>query len=83
MRHCVASYAGRCAAGICSIWSLKAMVGDLVLERQTVKVSRDRVVEQCLGKRNTRPSGEVVEILRRWAVQEHLILRRWFLTHRR
>ena len=44
MHHCVASYADRCAAGKCSIWSLKALVGDLVMERRTVEVSRDRVI---------------------------------------
>ena len=30
MHHCVASYADGCAGGECSIWSLKALVGDLV-----------------------------------------------------
>ena len=78
MRHCVASYADGCAAGICSIWSLKAMVGNLVTERQTVEVNRDRVIVQCRGKHNAVPNGAVIKILRRWAANENLTLAGWF-----
>ena len=74
MRHCVASYAGWCAAGDCSIWSVKATVGSLVMERWTVEVNRDRVIVQVRGKFNARAGGEVLDILRRWAAKENLSL---------
>ena len=74
MRHCVASYAGWCAAGDCSIWSVKATVGSLVMERWTVEVNRDRVIVQVRGKFNARAGGEVLDILRRWAAEENLSL---------
>ena len=35
MGHCVASYAGRCAAGNYSLWRVKTAVGDLITERWT------------------------------------------------
>ena len=72
MRHCVASYADRCAAGECSIWSLKASVGDLVMERLTVEVSRDRVIMQVRGKCNAPAGREALDVLRRWAKRENL-----------
>ena len=77
MRHCVASYADRCAAGECSIWSLKAMVGDLVMARRTVEVSRDRVIAQVRGKCNAPAGGEALEVVRRWARKESLTLAAW------
>ncbi len=72
MRHCVASYGGGCAAGDCSIWSVKAAVGSLVMERWTVEVNRDRVIVQVRGRCNARAGEEVLEVLRRWAARENL-----------
>ena len=72
MQHCVATYAGSCAAGDCSIWSVKARVDSLVIQRWTVEVNRDRVIVQVRGECNAQAGGEVLEVLRRWAARENL-----------
>jgi len=77
LHHCVASYADRCAVGQCSIWSLKALVGDLVMERRTVEVNRDRVIVQVRGKCNAPAGGEALDVVRRWAKKENLTLAAW------
>ena len=78
MGHCVGSYAGRCAAGDCSIWRVKAAIGYLEdTERWTAEVSRDRVIVQVRGKCNEPPRAEVLEVLRDWAARERLSLAAW------
>ena len=72
MRHCVASYARNCAAGDCSIWSVKAAVGSLVMQRWTVEVNGDGVIVQVRGKSNRAAGEEVLDVLRRWAARENL-----------
>ena len=74
MHHCVGSYAGRCSAGVCSIWRVTAAVGYLVTERWTVEVNRDRVIVKVRGKCNAPAQGEVIQLLRRWAAREKLFL---------
>jgi hypothetical protein len=68
MRHCVATYAGSCASGECSIWTLEveSLEGrDKVL---TVEVNnRARLICQARGKWNNRPGEKHRGILRRWA----------------
>ena len=64
MGHCVASYAGRCAAGNCSLWRVQAAVGDLITVRWTAEVSRDRVIVEVRDKCNAPARGEVLAALR-------------------
>lgn len=59
--HCVSSYAPRCAAGSCSIWSLTAN-GQRAL---TIEVE-GRVVRQAAGYANRRPKAEEIAVMREW-----------------
>ena len=77
MGHCVASYAGRCAAGDCSIWRVKGAVGDLVTGRWTVELGRRREIVQARGEYNAPARGEVLDVLRHWAARENLTLADW------
>lgn len=65
MRHCVASYAGSCAAGSCSIWTLELWSFDGVQKRQTIEVSPNRVIVQCRGRFNKPPNAQERQILTR------------------
>jgi hypothetical protein len=63
MRHCVASYAYRCARGLSTIFSVSL---DQV-RRVTVEVEpRSRRVVQCRGLRNRGPEPRELEIVQRW-----------------
>jgi hypothetical protein len=75
MRHCVASYARSCAAGHSSIWALELTTKEGVEKRQTVEVSRRRVIMESRGRWNSRATPRDMEILRRWASQEDLTMR--------
>jgi hypothetical protein len=74
MRHCVASYAGSCASGRCSIWAMEVESHDSIEKRQTIEVNRQRVIVQCRGRFNARPTPQDVEMLRRWATAERLVI---------
>jgi len=67
MKHCVASYARSCAAGHCSIWAME-LVSELGREkRQTVEVTRQRVIVQCRGKQNRLPTPAEFDVIKEWA----------------
>lgn len=76
LSHCVASYVEDCKRGLCSIWSLRARIG----ERQeklvvTVELRADGYIAQALGELNTKPKPEEMAVIRDWAGQEGLKLR--------
>jgi hypothetical protein len=57
MKHCVASYARSCAAGQSSIWALEEQVnGGVPFKRQTIELTKDRIIVQCRGKHNRLPT---------------------------
>ena len=74
MRHCVASYAGSCASGRCSIWAMEVESHDGLEKRQTIEVNRQRVIVQCRGRFNALPTPQDIEVLRRWATAERLMI---------
>jgi len=77
MHHCVASYARSCASGRSSIWSMTVASFAGLEHRQTVEVSPRRVIVQSRGRCNARPTPQDRAMLRRWAAQAGLELRRW------
>jgi hypothetical protein len=74
MHHCVASYAGSCAAGIRSIWTMELWDFEGVHKRQTIEVNRHGAIVQCRGRLNAPPNTQERQILMRWADQERLKL---------
>ncbi|MEZ6038503.1 MAG: PcfJ domain-containing protein, partial [Planctomycetota bacterium] len=74
MGHCVATYAGSCNAGRCSIWAVALTTKEGVEKRLTVELSRQRVIVQARGKHNRTPEPQELDVLRRWAEQEELTL---------
>jgi hypothetical protein len=75
MRHCVATYAHECLAGVCSIWTLEVEGAHGRSKVLTVEVrSAARLIWQVRGRCNTRPGLKHLGILRRWAEQSGLRL---------
>ena len=68
MRHCVASYAGSCASGRTSIWSLRKRIeSGRAIRMATIEVgNRQRTVVQVRRRWNKLPTGREWAILRRW-----------------
>jgi len=74
MQHCVASYAHTCAEGRSSIWAMEFVGKDGVEKRQTIEVTRDRVIVQCRGKQNRLPTSAEFDVVREWARGAGLML---------
>ena len=74
LRHCVASYAGECAAGRCSIWTLEWRRGAEALKLQTIEVSKAGSVVQCRGRYNRPPSRSEYDLVAAWARAEKLVM---------
>jgi hypothetical protein len=72
MRHCVASYAGRCGTGGNSIWALEVWSFDGVEKRVTIEVDAQHAVVQCRGRFNAYPKARDREMIQRWASRENL-----------
>jgi hypothetical protein len=67
MHHCVLSYAGRCLAGECSIWSLRTVDADGREHRRlTIEVSGTRLIRQVRGPYNRAPSEEEARLVHDW-----------------
>lgn len=68
MHHCVASYAGSCASGRTSIWSLRKRIeSGRVVRRATIEVSnQQRRIVQVRRRWNRHPTGGDLSILVRW-----------------
>ena len=67
MGHCVASYAGSCAAKRCSIWSMICESHDGVRKILTIEVNAQGMISQARGKLNEKASSKVTNIMARWA----------------
>jgi hypothetical protein len=74
MKHCVASYAHSCADGRCSIWAMELITEAGKEKRQTIEVTRDRMIVQCRGKQNRLPSAAELDVVKKWAGMAGLIL---------
>lgn len=74
MKHCVASYARSCADGRCSIWSMELVTPMGREKRQTIEVTRDRMIVQCRGKQNRLPTAAELDVVKKWAGLTGLIL---------
>ena len=74
MHHCVASYARSCADGRCSIWAMELVTPMGREKRQTIEVTRDRMIVQCRGKQNRLPSAAELDVVKKWAGLTGLIL---------
>jgi hypothetical protein len=75
MRHCVATYAGRCARRQTSIWSVQVENRRGRHRVLTVEVDLPRrAVCQARGKCNRLPQAAEREVIERWAAQEGLRL---------
>lgn len=68
MKHCVASYAGSCARGHCSIWTMEVDSSGGCEKVLTLEVSNaNRQIRQARGKLNRLPTEKERSILLRWA----------------
>lgn len=68
MKHCVASYAGSCVRGTCSIWTMEvdsSSGSEKVLTLEVTNASRQ--IRQARGKLNRLPTEKERSILMRWA----------------
>ncbi|HEV7559552.1 MAG TPA: PcfJ domain-containing protein [Kofleriaceae bacterium] len=75
MRHCVAAYVYRCRSRSSSIWSLRHrwFGDDQARSVITIEVRpKTGLIVQMRGVANGRPSGEPLELVRRWAAVEGL-----------
>lgn len=68
MHHCVATYAGTCAAGQSAIFALERHSIQGMKKIMTIEVRLGSMeVVQARGKCNERPEGKALDILSRWA----------------
>jgi hypothetical protein len=74
MKHCVASYAHSCAQGSCSIWAMELSGKAGIDKRQTIEVTRDRMIVQCRGRQNQLPTAAELDVVKEWARLAGLIL---------
>lgn len=76
LRHCVASYATSCRKEGVSIWSLGVERNHQTRKPVlTIQVNRGTgTICQVRGKANRLPNYAEMEIVRRWAVQERLVV---------
>lgn len=71
MKHCVASYAGSCASGRSSIWSLTLENEKGFFRCLTIEVANKGLC-QIRGYMNRSPTQQEVTVLNKWAQQEGL-----------
>ena len=80
MHHCVATYAGSCARGQCSIWAMERNSPEGLVKHQTVEVNHHGVIIESRGKYNRLPTVREFDMLRAWADQEGLTISRYVKT---
>jgi hypothetical protein len=75
MEHCVASYAGSCAAKRSSIWTMERTADGTTSACVTIEVHLgSRRIGQVRGKHNRAATAEELSIIRRWAERADLML---------
>ncbi|MBS1991337.1 MAG: PcfJ domain-containing protein [Cyanobacteria bacterium SZAS LIN-3] len=75
LHHCVASYAGSCHRGLCTIWTLTVSDHEGEEKQLTIEVrTADLRIRQARGKYNRRPTPKEREIMQRWCDQSGVIM---------
>ena len=74
MNHCVATYAGECAKGRSSIWTMKFHLPNRKIEKAlTIEIlENEKSINEALGKFNRSASDWENKWLQIWAKREHL-----------
>ncbi len=67
MRHCVSTYAAKCIAGQCSIWSLRRQAAGDTQRLLTIELDRQNRAVQTREFANRTPRPEERQLLERWA----------------
>jgi hypothetical protein len=68
MGHCVATYAGSCHAGQCSIWTMQVETQTSVDKCLTIEIRHpEKEIFQVRGKHNRWPVKEELEVVKAWA----------------
>ena len=67
MQHCVATYAAKCIAGYCSIWSLRRRAAGSSERMLTIELDQRARAVQVRGFANRSASPEERKLLERWA----------------
>jgi hypothetical protein len=76
MHHCVASYAGSCASGRSSIWSLTRQDHTGLFKHLTIEISGKRL-NQIRGLNNRGPTEKEMSIIKRWVSREGFGVDSW------
>lgn len=77
MRHCIASYAYSCRRRNSSIWSMRVQLGGQRKRVLTIQVvPSKKMIWEAKGKSNSSPSAKAQELMRIWAKQEGLQIRK-------
>ena len=79
MKHCVASYASTCAAGLNSIWSLEEYYLANKSKLLTLQVDKNRQIVQARGKWNAKPSASERNLINMWCNQAGLTISKWLI----
>ena len=81
MKHCVASYASKCITGDCGIFNVSCFSKSINITESiaTIEVSSNRTIVQIKGKCNAAVKGKAVNIITRWAGQNHITMTRVYL----
>ena len=76
MKHCVATYTGRCYSGEISIWSLREIISDKeTTSLVTIELDNQHcLITQMKGQDNLPPISEYVELIQAWASKEKIIM---------
>lgn len=74
MHHCVASYAAKCIAGHCSIWSLRYRTAGSTERLLTIELDRQGRAVQVRGFANRVARPDEVKLLERWAKARGVVL---------
>jgi len=78
MRHCVASYAGACARGETSIWSMMFENDERRFRVMTIEVDPSgRTICQARRRGNAPPNEKALAVMRLWAALEGLKFGFW------
>ncbi len=75
MRHCVSTYAGKCIAGLASIWSLRRCTKDRIDRLLTIEVNKQDEAVQVRGLANRLAHAHERNVLERWAKARGIALR--------
>ena len=73
LQHCVGNYANTCMVGNISIWSFRYFENGGWNSKLTLEIQKSRIV-QIRGKHNANPELKELNIIKRWASRESLVV---------